>query len=79
MKKIIATLALLAFLAPTSFAAAREATRDTLRQDAKTQQEQQERDQAKFKAAEADASKAAQPGQAQPTAPPKATAGAEVK
>ncbi len=79
MKKIIATLALLAFLAPVSFAVAREASSDPLRQDAKTRQDQQEKDATKFKALESDASKAVQPGQAQPTTPPKAKAGVEAK
>jgi hypothetical protein len=79
MKKIIATLALLAFLAPVSFAVARDANWDALRQDAKTQQGQQEKDKAMFKALESDASKAMQSGQAQPTTPPKAKAGVEVK
>jgi hypothetical protein len=79
MKKIVATLALLAFLAPVSFAAARDASSDALRTDAKTQQEQQKKDMAKFKAVESDASKSVQPGQVRPTTPPKAQAGVEVK
>jgi hypothetical protein len=78
MKKIIATLALLAFLAPVSFAVARDLNWDALRQDAKTQQGQQEKDKAMFKALESDASKAAQPGQVQPTTPSKAKAKAGV-
>ncbi len=79
MKKIIATLALLAFLAPLSFAVARDASRDTLGQDAKARQEQQEKDKAKFKAIEAGAAKAMQPGPAGVTTPPTTTVGAEVR
>lgn len=79
MKKVIATLSLIAFLAPAPFAVAIDGSRDALRQDAKVRQEQQEKDKAKFKVVEADASKAMQPGQTRPATPPKAAAGVEVK
>jgi hypothetical protein len=81
MKKIIATLSLLAFLAPVSFAVALDANRytDPLRQGPNFLQIQQEMEKAKFKAVEAEASAAMQPGQAQTTKPAKAQAGVEVK
>ncbi len=80
MKKIIATLSLLAFLAPTSFAVALDANRytDPLRQGPDFLKIQQEKEKAKFKAVEAAAAAAMQPAQTRP-AGPTATAGVEVK
>ncbi len=79
MRKTIAMLSLVALLAPVSIAAAGGADWVALQEARRAQQIQQEAYKAKFKAAEAEASKAMQAGvHAQPRAPLKASASVEV-
>jgi uncharacterized protein YxeA len=79
MKKIIATLTLMLFVSPASLVIAREANWDAIRQGMKTQQEQQEKDRARFNALGSDASKLMAPGQAGTATSPASTAGVAVK
>lgn len=81
MKKVVALLSMLAFLAPVSFAVALDANRytDPLRQGPNFLTIQQEKEKAKFKAVEAAAAAAMQPDQARRATPPSATAGVEVR